>query len=139
MKGSIVTWFVLSLVDLLAAGDYVTLYDYSLHNTDFDLEITNLRHKEELLRYITRFIVAIFKSRDRSTLCLSGVLVAGLSFTVFPGNLDPITGGEVVMVTVDKADFEAKLHEQLWRSVGCHGSNRLLSDEELACVKVEFG
>ena len=59
---------------------------------------------------------------------------------MFAGNLDSITiRGEVVMVTVDKADFEAKLHEQLWRSVGCHGSNRLLSDEELACVKVEFG
>ena len=48
------------------------------------------------------------------------------------------TKGEVVMTTLEEQYFEETLQERVSRDVRCHGSNRLLSDEELGCVKVEF-
>ena len=42
------------------------------------------------------------------------------------------------MTTVDKDNFEKKLHDWLKDFISCHGNDRLLSKEELNCVKVEF-
>ena len=129
----------LSIIDLLSEQDFSTLYSYSLDKTDFDLQITSLKDEDELLHYITRFTVAIFNSRYRSSpSCLPGVLVAGVTYSVYPGHPNPTTRGEVVMTTVDKDNFEKKLHDWLKDLISCHGNDRLLSKEELNCVKVEF-
>ena len=125
---------------LLSARDFSTLYSYSLDKKDFDLCVTPLRCEEELLCYITHFTVAIFNTRHRSTTscCLPGVLIAGVTYTTHPGHPNPVTTAAATMTTVSSDDFEDKLHHRLRKCVGCHGSSRLLSDEELSCVKVEF-
>ena len=115
------------------------LHSYSLDKTDFDLQITSLKDEDELLHYITRFTVAIFNTRYRSSpSCLPGVLVAGVTYSVYPGHPNSTTRGEVVMTTVDKDNFEKKLHDWLKDFISCHGNDRLLCKEELNCVKVEF-
>lgn len=123
----------------MAAEDFHTLYNYSLDKTDFDLQITSLKQEAELLNYIVRFTIAIFNNRDQSTTPLPGVLIAGISYSVYPsGTMATVTKGEVVMVTVDETGFEERLCEKLKQQIGCHGSRRLLTDEEVGCVKVEF-
>ena len=131
--------------DLIMAEDFETLYKYSLDKTDFDLEITSLKQEQELLNYITRFTVAIFNSRGRSHVSLPGVLIAGISYSVYPSTYpmatvigETVTKGEIVMGTMDEDNFEEKLHRRLRKWVGCRGSDRLLSDEELGCINVEF-
>ena len=80
----------LSIIDLLSEQDFSTLYSYSLDKTDFDLQITSLKDEDKLLHYITRFTVAIFNTRYRSSpSCLPGVLVAGVTYSVYPGHPNP--------------------------------------------------
>ena len=69
---------------------------------------------------------------------MPGVLVAGVSYSVYPNTPEPITKAEVVLTAIDKNTFQEKLNKHLKKFVGCHGSDRLLSNEELGCVKVEF-
>ena len=108
----------------MAAEDFHTLYKYSLDKTDFDLQITSLKREAELLNYIVRFTVAIFNSRDQSLSSspLPGVLIAGISYSVYPsGTMATVTKGEVVMVTIDETGFEERLCEKLKQQIGCHG------------------
>ena len=126
--------------DLLARGDFKTLYHYSLNTTSCDLLFSSLSEEGSLIDYLVRFTVAIFNSRDRSSSALPGVLIAGVQFSVCPSTTVPgetVTEAIVVKATIEENKFEENLREEL-RRVRCHGSDRPLSDRELECVRVEF-